>query len=491
MEKDLVTDFNDTENLDPSDWEKYRRSAHIMLDDMIDFISEIRNKAVWQPVPIEIKKKFDEPLPDSPSSLETVYQEFKEFVQPYTRGNIHPRFWGWVDGAGTPSIILYEMLAAALNANLVFGDSAGSYMELQIVKWFSSIFGYSEDASGSIVTGGTTANFSALAAARTSVKDLNIKEHGVNITSGKLRLYCSTETHNSVQKSVELLGLGKDAIRFIPVDENFRINISLLSHQIKEDRSNGDIPFCIVANLGTVNTGAIDPLAILVQIAKEEDLWLHIDGAFGATLKILPEYKESLAMIKEADSIAFDFHKWFHIQYDAGCVLVKKGGMLKKTFEVNASYLSSYERGISAGPPLNESRLDLSRNSKNLKIWMSLKEHGMDKYRRMVRKNLNQAQYLAQKIMSTKELELMAPVEMNVVAFRYNRAEKGVDLNWINKEIVMSLQLDGKIVVSGTILRGQLVIRAAITNHRSELQDFDLLVREVLRWGNELEVPKK
>ena len=485
-----MLDLNTTvleETIDPSNWEDLRQTSHRMLDDMINYIHQSGERKVWQPIPQEVKQALDVSAPKEESSLDEVYESFQQNVLPYALGNTHPRFWGWVCGGGSATGMLADMLAGAMNASPSFGEHAANYVEKQVLDWTKEMYGFPKSSSGILTTGASLANILALTTAR-NFFNKEIRKKGIRNLDGQLVVYASSETHSCLQKAAELLGIGSDNIRKIAVDENYQIRIDLLEEQIKQDKANGFLPFCIVGNAGTVNTGSIDDLEILAAIAKREGLWFHIDGAFGAVPKILPEYHERLKGVELADSIAFDYHKWFYVNYDVGGVLIKNAQAHKDAFEINANYLAHHERGIIAGElNYNHLGIELSRGFRALKVWMILKEQGLEKYRRLVRQNIQQARYLAELVQENKQLQLMAPVPMNIVCFRFYKEGLPVDeLNAINKEILMQLHESGIAAPSFTILKGAYVIRVAITNHRSKGEDFEILVNEVQRLGETL-----
>jgi aromatic-L-amino-acid/L-tryptophan decarboxylase len=477
-------------SLDPHNWEEARERGHRMLDEMFSYLQQVHSRPVWQPLPGETKAALDAALPLEATDAEQVYDEFLQHVLPYNLGNVHPRFWGWVCGTGTVSGMLADMLASGMNASPSFGEHADVYVEKQVLDWSKEMLGFSPESSGLLTTGASMANVLALATARNHF-NAGIRSKGLQ--GAPLVLYASTETHNCVQKAVELLGIGSDHLRKVPVDASYRIRTDLLQQQIEEDISNGFLPFCIVGNAGTVNTGATDDLEKLAAIAKQYGCWFHVDGAFGAVLNILPEYRELLKGLYKADSLAFDFHKWFYMNYDAGCVLVRDAAIHKQAFSLNASYLQQHERGLIGGKHhFNHLGLELSRGFRALKIWMNLKEHGLDKYRQLVRQNLQQAQYLAELVQRHPQLELLAPVDMNIVCFRYLANGANNDqLNELNKEILMQLHEAGTALPSFTVLDGKYAIRAAITNHRSKTNDFDVLIGEVVRLGQEIAVSQE
>jgi glutamate/tyrosine decarboxylase-like PLP-dependent enzyme len=485
-----MLDFNATlveETIDPNDWEELRATAHLMLDDMMNYIQQSSDRKVWQPIPAAVKLALDTSAPQKESNLKEVYKSFKQNVLPYALGNTHPRFWGWVCGGGSATGMLADMLAGAMNASPSFGEHAANYVEKQVLDWTKEMYGFPKSSSGILTTGASLANVLALTTAR-NFFNKEIRKKGIKNLDGQLIMYASVETHSCMQKAAELLGIGSENLRRIAVDENYKIKIDLLEEQLKQDKANGFLPFCIVGNAGTVNTGAIDDLEQLATIAGREGLWFHVDGAFGSVPKLLPEYAATLKGVELADSIAFDYHKWFYVNYDVGGVLIKNAQAHKEAFEINASYLAHHERGIIAGElNYNHLGIELSRGFRALKVWMILKEQGLEKYRRMIRQNIQQANYLAQLVKENPSLQLMAPAPMNIVNFRFYREGLSNDeLNTINKEILMQLHESGIAAPSFTILKGAYVIRVAITNHRSKAPDFNLLVKEVQRIGERI-----
>jgi len=273
----------------------------------------------------------------------------------------------------------------------------------------------------------------------------------------------------------------------VNVNDKYEMDIVHLQQLIEQDKEAGHLPFCVVANVGTVNTGAIDALDKIFWICCKENLWMHVDGAFGALLKQLPEYQKQLGYLEFADSIAFDLHKWMSIPYEAGVVLVQDADVHRNTFALQADYISNNERGIAAGPESTSNfGFELSRNFKALKVWMSLKEHGIQKFARLIRNNITQSKYLAMLIEQNSFLELTAPVSTNIVCFRFNPQKNHHDLDMLNKEILMRLQESGIAAPSYTRLHGNYCLRVANVNHRTELKDFDVLVNEVTKIGNQI-----
>jgi glutamate/tyrosine decarboxylase-like PLP-dependent enzyme len=472
-------------SLDPDNWQSLRALGHRMLDDMMDYLQTVRERPVWQPVPEDVRAHLKRPLPLEPQSAEHVYRDFQRYVLPHTTGNIHPRFWGWVQGTGTPLGMLADMLAAGMNPNVFGGDQGPVYVEAQVLDWCKEMLGYPVESSGLLVSGGSMANFVCLTVARNAMADIDVARQGLNMAPRQMTLYSSREVHNSAQRAVELLGLGGNALRKIPVNADYQVDIPALKAAIADDRANGYYPFCVIGNAGTVNTGAIDDLNSLADVCRDEHLWFHVDGAFGALAVLSPGLRPLVAGMERADSLAFDLHKWMYIPYEAGCVLVRHAGEHHKTFLPTGAYVSHAQRGFAVESTwFAEYGVQLSRGFRALKIWMSLKQHGIEKYARQIEQNVEQARYLAELIQAAPELELLAPVPLNIVCYRFrdDRLDEA-QLNELNQQILIQLQECGIAVPSSTVLDGRFAIRVANTNHRSRRDDFDLLVRETIRLG--------
>jgi glutamate/tyrosine decarboxylase-like PLP-dependent enzyme len=479
----------DERSLDPGDWDEMRTLGGRMVEDMLRWLETLRERPVWKPVPEDVKAFFRRPLPEVPEAATQVYEQFQRYILPYAMGNAHPAFWGWVMGNGTATGMLAEMLAAGMNPNVGGAEHGAIYVERQVTAWTREMIGFPEGASGLLVSGGSMANLVGLTVARNARAGWDIRRAGLQGEHPRLVLYASSETHSSVQKAVELLGLGSEALRVVPVDDEYRIDLFALREMIAADRSAGCLPFCLVGNAVTVNTGAIDPLLELATIAHDEGLWYHVDGAIGALAAVSPAGRRALAGMEQADSVALDFHKWFYMQFEAGCVVVRDAEAHRKAFSVTPEYLASHgDRGLAAGADWpTEYGVQLSRGFRALKIWMSLKEHGVERYSRLVEQNIAQAQYLGGLVAADPLLELVAPIGLNIVCFRFNPGGLADDsLNPLNQQLLIRLHESGAAAPSYTTLRGRYALRAAITNHRSTRGDFDMLVREVVRIGREL-----
>jgi aromatic-L-amino-acid decarboxylase len=471
-----------SQTLDPQNWEEIRSQGHRMLDDMIDYVANIRSRPVWRPIPDEVRARFHVELPRKPSDLGDVYQEFVDFIAPYATGNVHPGFMGWVHGGGTAVGMLAEMLAAGLNANLGGRDHIPIEVERQITEWTRDIFGFPREASGIFVTGTSIANLMAVLVARAAALGEIVRRQGVGREGALLTAYTSMAAHGCVKQAMDLAGLGSDALRSMPVDSSHRVDVAAMRAQIARDRDVGLKPFLIVGSAGTVDIGAIDDLEALSTLCREEKLWFHVDGAYGALGIVSPALAPRLKGIENADSIALDFHKWGQVPYDAGFLIVRDGERHRAAFAAPAAYLRREVRGLAAGSlwPCDLGP-DLSRGFKALKTWFTLKTFGTEKLGAMIERTCALARYLEARVLQEPRLELLAPTQLNIVCFRYRAA----DADKINGEIVVDIQESGISAPSTTTLDGRLAIRAAIVNHRTDYSDIDALVKAVLEFGTQ------
>jgi glutamate/tyrosine decarboxylase-like PLP-dependent enzyme len=426
------------DSLDPADWEAFKVLAHRLLDDAIDHLRTVRERPVWQPVPDAVRQALAQPLPVQGQGLERTCREVRDLILPYATGNTHPRFCGWVHGAGTPGGILAELIAAAMNANCGGRDHGAIYVERQVIEWCRELFGFPAGTSGIVVSGTSIATLIGLAVARHHLAGADVRTDGIRAAPAPLVGYASVEAHGSIARAFEILGLGGNALRRIPVDRDYRIDLDALRSAIVQDRAAGARPLLVVGTAGTVNTGAIDDLAGLADLCRKEGLWLHVDGAFGALIALSAKLKPRLIGIERADSVAFDFHKWLHAPYDAGCVLVRRGDLHRAAFAMTPDYLRRDARGLAGGDPwFCDYGPELSRGFRALKVWFTLREHGARR--------------------------LGAAVERNCD--------------------VADLQESGVAAPSTTTLGGRTVIRVCLSNHRTRQNDLDVLLAATIACG--------
>ena len=480
-------------SLDPEDWAKLRTLGHRMLDDMFDDLAGLREAPVWRKMAPPLRDSFRDKLPRGPTDPAEVYAQVAKTITPYVTGNRHPRFMGWVHGGGTAVGMLAEMLAAGLNANLGGRDHAPIEMERQVIAWAAEMLGLPAETSGLLVTGTSIANMIGVLVARTAALGPQVRGDGVG--ERRLTAYTSAGAHGCITRAMDMAGLGSDALRLVAVDDEHRIDVPALAEMIARDRADGAIPFLVVGTAGTVDVGAMDDLQGLAALCRRERIWFHVDGAFGALAALSPRLRPLLRGIEAADSVAFDFHKWAQVPYDAGCVLVRDPARQLATFAQRARYLRREQRGLAGGDPWPcDLGPDLSRGFRALKVWMTLKTYGADRIGEVVEQCCALAALLARRIDATPGLELLAPVALNIVCFRatagladadgHAAGWSGVDLDRLNADIVADLQEAGIVAPSTTTVGGKLAIRAAIVNHRTNQFDVDALVEGVLEMAS-------
>lgn len=455
--------------LDPADWPAFRALGHRLLDEMVDHMMNAGGRPAWRPLPEGVRAGLREPLPLEPQGEERACEEFLRHILPYPNGNTHPRFWGWVQGGGTPLGMLGAMLASGMNPMLAGFQQAPAMVEQQVLEWLAELMGFPADASGVLCSSGTMANFLGLAVAMQPRPD-------------GARVYCSEETHGWIIKAASLLRLD---LRRVAVDGEFRISVAALREAIARDREDGLMPACVVASAGTVNTGAIDPLEEMAELCAAESLWLHVDGAFGALAHLSPVLQPLLQGLPRADSLAFDLHKWFSAPIDCACLLTRHAARHRATFSSTPAYMTPTERGILAGGvPFADLGIDLTRDFKALKVWLSMKAYGVRHHAAVIEQNVNDARCFAAAIGAHAEFELLAPAPLNIVCFRYAPARlAGERLNAVNEELLLRLQESGIAVLSSTLLEGRFALRMANVNHRSRPEDFHLLLETLLGIG--------
>jgi glutamate/tyrosine decarboxylase-like PLP-dependent enzyme len=470
------------DSLDPSDWEQLSALGRRMVDDMMAFLKEIRNYQFKQ-MPDQVVQTFQQPLPVEPLGFEKTYKAFQDAVLPYPVPAIHPRFWGFVTGTGSPYGVLAEMLAAGLNFSAPRFCSP-IHVEKQVIQWLKEIMDYPPEASGVLVSGGSMANLTGLAVARHAKALTDIKKKGLQASQKPMVCYASTESHKSLTRAVEVLGLGNESLRLIPVNEKYQISIRVLEETIKKDKQAGFHPFCVIGNAGTTNTGAFDNLNALADLCQSCNLWLHVDGAFGAWATLSSTHAHLVHGMQRADSLAFDLHKWMYMPYEVGCILVRDRTVHCDTFIYDAEYLETVEQD--RHQPMNYS-VQLSRNVKALKVWMLLKADGINKYRGLIQQNIDQAYYLATVLKDAPGIEIIAPICLNIVCFRF--AERGMsedEIKEFNRRILVELWLNKNMFPSDTTLNGKYALRVCFTNHRSRREDIEHFVDDVMEIANRL-----
>ncbi len=458
---------------------------------MADLVADHRAHLLERPVFGKVgdaKALFDEPLPEGGQPLEAVLDAVRDRVLARPFGNSHPRFFAFINATADPVAAAADYLAAAMNSNCWGGDHAAIHVESRVVAWLAQILGLPATAEGILTSGGSMANFTALATARRAMAP-DVREQGFAGTPS-LVVYVSEEVHNCVDKAVDLLGIGWNQLRKIPTDDSFRMRVDLLGPAIELDRKAGLRPAIVVGNAGTVNTGAIDPLDELADLCAREGLWLHVDGAYGAMASVSPSLKPLFRGLERADSVAADPHKWLYMPYEAGAALVRQPGRMAEAFRRTAPYLVHDPDSPVLGPVLfNERGPELSRGFKALKVWVGLKHHGTRGYAAAVEHDVAMARFLADAAREREDFELLAEPVLSIVGFRYRPAGRDlaeVDLDRLNRQIVNRLVGAGAFFLAPTILKGRTAMRAAIVNFRTGEDDLRALLDESARAGREI-----
>lgn len=466
--------------------EQLRELAHQLINDMFDYYDELDSLPVWTEPTEEMKQKFSEPLPETGSELATIYDEFKNYVLPFNQGNIHPRYYGWIQGSGMPLGAIADFVASFLNANVSIGNHSARYIDAQVVEWCKAMFNFPHNSSGLLVSGSSMANLTAIITAINYYRKISHPSK-----KQKFIVYSSKQTHKCIYKALKAINGDTSCLKLIETNDKLEIDCILLEKQINEDKKNGYVPFLLIGNFGTVNTGAIDSLEQLITIKIKHNLWLHIDGAYGAPALLTNRFKKYLKLFINVDSLAFDFHKLFNINYAAGCVLIQKEMVLSNTFKVkNQPYLMRDLAGIAGGPPTTDSLgFEVSRNFNALKIWMIFKNKGLSSIVEMVDSRIDLAKYLEKQIEEkySSTLKLIVPVVLSIVCFKFVKEDYSpLQLTALNKRIVLEIQKNGKAVPSVTIINKELVIRISIINYKTTKKDMDDLLNEVINTGNRL-----
>jgi aromatic-L-amino-acid/L-tryptophan decarboxylase len=405
----------------------------------------------------------------------------------------HPRFFGYVTGSGTVPGAIAEMLAAGVNMNVGGWQLSPSASEIEqhLMAWFAGRFGLPDTAGGLLVSGGAMANMVGLKAARDHMAGWDTRRDGVAAGPG-LAVYATSETHVVTDRAADALGLGTAAVRRLPVDGDLRMVPAALAEQIQADRAAGLRPMAVVATAGTTSTGAIDPLPEIAEICRQQQVWMHVDAAYGGPAVLADDLRPLLAGIERADSIAFDPHKWLYIAQSAGCALLRDAQHLVDAYQVHASYVWQDRDRTGAGVSLGELGPQYSRGFQALKVWVSLLAHGHGAYGRRISHDAELARYMATRVQQRPEFELAAPVGLSICCFSYvpQRPVTAAYLSRLNERIMTELQLDGRVYISNALLAERFVLRACIVNHRTEADDVDAMLDVVAELGARLDTER-
>ena len=463
--------------LDPSA-DEIRAWGDSVIRFMTDYLGNLRDRGVYRRIfSRRIRDRLDAALPTKGTDFDSLLKIFREDIIPFSRQNAHPRMFGYVQSPGIPLAAFADLLASTLNANLTVWRSAPAPVELErlTIDWIRQILGFNAEAVGLFVSGGSMANLAAIAAARQAKAD----------SSGRLRIYASSETHFSIAKSAALLGIGRENVRQVAVDELFRIRIDDLFAKITTDLGAGYVPFCVVANAGTVNTGTVDPLAEIREIADRFQLWMHVDGSYGAFAVLAESARKLFVGMERADSIALDPHKWLYLPVDVGCVIYRDPEKARAAFAHEAEYTRIIgEQGDETFAFWNYGP-ELSRRFRALKVWMLLKGVGLDALSQAIESNLACARYFESMVRDSDDFEMAAPVELSIFCFRHvpaqvkKKSPEAIDA--FNERLLVALQRDGSSYLSNATLGGRFALRGCVLNYRTTLRDMEILLDDLRR----------
>ncbi|HEY0319620.1 MAG TPA: aminotransferase class V-fold PLP-dependent enzyme [Pyrinomonadaceae bacterium] len=438
-----------------------------------------------------LKEIRDAKPPIESEAVARIFDDFR-LVLDASRHNGHPRFFGYIASPSTPVGAYADLLASALNSNVTSWRSspAATEVERTVVRWLAELVGYGSDASGLLTSGGSLANLTALLMAHRAHAPQEVALKGLRAIDMPMTVYASNQVHLSIPKAADVLGLGREQVRTVEADEMFRMDVRHLRERIDADVRAGLKPFCVVASAGTVNTGAVDPLEEIARVAEEYDLWLHVDGAYGALATMDAEKHSLFRGMERADSLSLDAHKWLYAPVDCGCLLFRDAGAARNAFSTTeADYIKVHEEEEREAFAFWDYGIELSRRFRALKLWMMLRYYGSRRLAEAISSNNRLAQYLAEALRAAEDFELLAPVSLSICCFRYvpealrrklegarNDVEReaiNVELDEMNTRIMHAVQRGGRAYISNATLRGRVSLRACITNFRTTRADMN------------------
>src|SRR3989442_869171 len=481
---------------------EFRKVGRQLVERVAEFLCTLPNRPV---VPNESPQVIREALgmgslPEQGSEARDLLEEAATLLFEHSTFNGHPRFWGVITSSAAPIGALGDLLAAAVNPNMGgwIGGPMANEIEAQTIRWIAEMIGYTTDCGGLLVSGGNMGNFVGFLAARKAKAGWDGRARGLlGQEARRLRVYTSSETHTWIHKAADMFGLGTDAIRWIPVDEQLRMDIPALRNQIQADIEDGDLPFLVIGTAGTVSTGAVDPLLEIAAICREYELWFHVDGAYGGFAAVLLNdgkgtVPRDLQGISLADSVAVDPHKWLYAPLEAGCALVRNPEALRDAFSYHPPY---YHFADQAEPTIDyyEYGPQNSRSFRALKVWLALRQVGRAGYVEMIADDIRLAQELYRLVEAHLELQAFTQ-GLSITTFRYVPSDltpgsERVEayLNKLNAELLNRLQRGGEAFLSNAVMRGTFLLRACIVNFRTTLEDIEALPGIIIRIGKEVD----
>jgi aromatic-L-amino-acid decarboxylase len=459
--------------------DQIRTLGRAAIERVAEYYAGLRDRPILVPTTShDLRALLDEPLPEDGADFQTLLDELDAKVVRFSRHNAHPRMFGYVASPGTPITAIGAMVEAALNVNVTAWRSGPAAAELEhvAVDWLKEILGFPKDAAGLFTSGGSMANFAALAAARSAKAPVNVVRDGLH-AAGPMTVYVSEEAHFSIEKAAAMLGLGEANVRHVRTDDRFQLDLAHLESLVAADRAAGLLPFCVVASAGTTATGAIDPIDAVADFAQRHGLWLHVDAAYGGPAALVPEVRARFAGIERADSIALDPHKWLYLPMGCGCVLYRDPAAARAAFAHSAEYTKTIGLESNEAFAFWDYGPELSRPFRALELWFLMKFAGAKRLSQAIEQNIACAKYFETLIQASDDFEMLAPVELSIFCFRY-KSKKG-DPNALNERLLIALQKAGSSYLSNASLRGQFALRGCVLNYRTTKQDMDQLLEDV------------
>lgn len=463
--------------------EQHKLLARLVPQIINDYAAALDSRRVTPAAtPAELEKLFDEPLPENGLGIEEILQRFRQDIEPNAMGVPSPKYFGQFNPTPLPIGVWADALSSLLNQNAGAwrNGPTSAMIEARVVRWLCDLLEYGQRSFGTLASGGSEANLIALKCARDQAV-ATIKDRGMRSAPGDLVVYASEQCHYSIDKSVDLLGLGRESLRKIPTDERFHIRTGVLREQIARDRAEGLLPCCIVGVAGTTSTGVIDPLEELAVIARESELWYHIDAAYGGPLAFSSQHKEKLRGIALADSITFDPHKWMFVPFSCGATLVRDGGrVLRDSFDMSPEYLSEDRGGADVEFDFFRYGQMGTRRFNSLKLWMAIKFMGARGYARTVERQIDLTNYLASQLDHLPGFKRVGEVETAVCCFRYlpdsvSRLD-GSEQDRVQQNLQQIIERSGEAWLTTTILHGRRAMRVNINSFLTERRHLDILL---------------
>jgi aromatic-L-amino-acid/L-tryptophan decarboxylase len=475
-----------------------RDLSAVFVDLAKTYFANVSNFPVFpQTTGKELTEDLDGPPPPEGEPISRLSDDCQKIIDG-CRHNGHPRFFGYVASPATPAGAFADLLASAVNPSVTSWRSApaATQIERTVVRWLGSLIGYDQNTKGLLTSGGSMANLKALLIAHRVKAGAAISQTGILDSGARMMIYASDQVHLSITKAVDILGLGKQSVRLIQSDDRFCLDVDALRHAVARDQAEGLRPFCVVASAGTAATGAVDPLADIANVARENNLWFHIDGAYGAPAAMLDSRRAMFAGLEQADSVSLDPHKWLYTPVDCGCLLFRDDAAARSAFVTEADYIKVHEQSEIESFAFWDYGIELSRRFRALKVWLTLKYYGTRRIAAAIADDIATAEYMARRVEEAEDLELLAPTQLSICCFRYVPAklrsqiettDDEHELNGLNAQIMHRVQRGGRAYLSNAMLGGKFALRACIINFRTTLADIDLTLEIVREAAQQVE----